>query len=198
MPTILEEVPGAMERPGGCRIQIKEASDGSVTIEVPPRRSTPFLIVVAALLSINLLLALWTGVMALLFHHSVLLMSQISPQNLPVSMQRFEPVLWLGLIALLGIGFATVGVILRPLLTREVIQIDRNEIQHQRWIFRSVNHWQTPIADVRGFHLKRDPQGFSPSILILQTRAGERIIGEALAEADREWLASVGNALLRH
>ena len=54
-----------------------------------------------------------------------------------------------------------------------------------------------PRQNVQGFHLRRDPHGLVAGILTLR-QAPERIpVAEDVPEAEREWLVSVGNALLR-
>ena len=58
--------------------------------------------------------------------------------------------------------------------------------------------WERRLArgDVRGFLLRRVPPGLDSGTLTIQGRGEEVEIGEFLREADREWLASAGNALL--
>ncbi len=194
---ILEEVPGARERPGGCRIVLRRVENGATIITIPPRTASPFVAVPACILLLNLLLTLYMGAMLFFAHRSVLFMSEIAPHDLPRSMHPFEPWFIFGWLFLEAIGFWTLMAIVRPLLTREYLILDRQEITQGRHAFGRSAERRFPRATVSGFHLKRDPQGFVQSALTLQIRGEEVEVAEHSNEADREWLASVGNVLLR-
>lgn len=195
---ILEEVPGALERPSGCRIEIRVSDDGpEATITIPAQIGRPLLLVGAGILVVNLLLVLYVGAMLLFAHRSVLLMNEIAPGGLSPPLRHYQG--WLipawGLI--LGIGVTLVLAILRPLVQREDIHIGPDGVSHVRRAFGRADRLTVARTDVRGFHLARDPQGMGASVLTLQGRGVERAVAEQSGEADREWLVSVGNALLR-
>lgn len=195
--TLLEEVPGALERPGGCRIVVAEEGDGTTTVTIPPRTATPVVLVASAVLLINLLLALYVGGMLFFAHRSVLFMTQVVPRDLPRPLWPYA--LWLGLVTL-GLeflGFWALAAMLRPLYQRETLIISRDEVAYARHLWGRTEVHRFPRENVRGFHLKRDPNGFSPSVLTLQARGERIVVGEQADEADREWLTSVCQVLLR-
>jgi hypothetical protein len=195
---MLEEVPGAMERPGGCRIRIWQSEDGrETTLLIPPRETPIWMMIALVVLGGNLLVLLVTGLALFFGNHSILFMTQIAPKGLPVTMQRFAPWYALGWSILLALGFALLGLLLRPLMLRETITITPQELTIERRVWASAIIYPVPMFDLQGFRLKRDPQGLASSILTVRGRGEEWTIGEGLSEADREWLATVATALLR-
>ena len=196
MTTHLDEVPGARERPAGCPIQIVQENTGDITITLPPRGVSPLVLFFACVLLGNLLITLYTGLMLTLAGRSVLFMAQISPGGLPYSLHGWEWAILGGLLLAEALGFWTLAAILRPLSVRETVRIDRAwlRVSHSEW--GRTRERQLARADVRGFLLRRIPPGLDSGTLTIEGR-GERVeIGEFLREADREWLVSVGNALL--
>jgi len=196
MITYLTEVPGARERPGGCPIQIACGPEETV-ITIPPRGVSPIVLFFACILLGNLLLALYTGLMLLIFNQSVLMMAQITPGGLPVSLRHYEGFLTAALLAAEALGFWTLAAILRPISARETLMLDRDWVRVQRRAWSRTEESKLARADLRGFHLRRDPKGLDASALTLQGRGESIQIGEFLREADREWLLSAGNALLQ-
>ena len=196
MTTFLDEVPGARERPGGCPIRVAREDDGALTLTVPARGVSPVVLFFACVLLGNLLVTLYTGLTLALTHRSVLFLAQISPGGLPYSLRGWEWALVAGLLLAESLGFLALWAILRPLSVREVIRLDGDgvSVRHSEW--GRVRERRLPRADVRGFVLRRDPQGLKASTLTVRGRGEAVEIGEYLREADREWLASVGNALL--
>lgn len=195
---LLEEVPDAFERPGGCRIQVYEADDRSaVTIMIPPRPLPWALKLAAAVLALNLLVTLYTGVVLFFGHRSVLLMAQIAPHDLPLPLHRWTGWLIAGWLALEALGIMALLAMVRPALVREVIHIDPDGVSslHQLWGHRHGG--RLPRPDVRGFHLARDPQRLMASTLSVRGPGRALVVAEYASEADREWLLSVGNVLLR-
>lgn len=195
--TTLNEVPGARERPGGCPVVVTHEDDGTVRLILPPHGVSPIVLFFALVLLGNLLITLYTGLVLVIFHRSVLFMAQVSPSGLPVSLTRWTWLLALGLIAAEGLGFGTLWAILRPLSAQETVEIGPNwlAVRHSEW--GRTREWTSARGDVRGFRLRRDPQGLKAGTLTVEGR-GERVeMGEFLREADREWLESAGNALLR-
>lgn len=194
----LEEVPGALERPSGCRIGVFVSEDGQeATVTIPPQIGRPLLLAGAAILVGNMLLVLCVGVMLLLNPHGTWLVNEIAPGGLSPPLRRYEgwfiPV-WL---LILGLGTLLLLAMLRPIFQREEISIGPSGVTHVRRAFGRTERAVLSRAEMRGFHLKRDLQGLGPSTLTLQGRGVEREVAENLSEADREWLVSVGNALLR-
>ena len=192
----LNEVPGAGERPAGCPVRIVIGGSGVVTIVLPPRGVSPLVLFFAAVLLGNLLVALYTGLMLLLENKSVLGMAQIAPSGLPVALKPQAGFLLFALGLAEALGVFTLAAILRPIFFRETIQIDGDWVRVQRTDWGRTTARALTRADVRGFLLRRDPPGLDAGTLWVQGRGAELQIGESLREADREWLASVGNALL--
>ena len=197
MTTILDEVPGARERPGNCRIRITREDNGSFVLFLPPSGVSPPIWFFSAVLLANLLVTLYTGAFLLLAHKSVLFMAQISPGGLPVSLKHYGLWLWLALLLAEGLGFFTQAAILRPVTAREQVEIGNEWVTVQQWAWGRGTERRLARPDVRGFLLRRIPPGLDSGILTLQGRGEEITLGEFLREADREWLVSVGNALLR-
>ena len=196
MGAALDEVPGAAERPSGCRVTIR-AEGERVEIALPPRGLSPVVFGFAAILLGNLLLALYTGLMLLLANKSVLGMAQIAPGGLPVSLRHEVGVLLAGLGLAEALGFWTLSVILRPLFFHETLTFAPGCVEVCRSDFGRIQRRTLARADVRGFVLRRVPPGLDAGRLLLLGRGEEVEIGEGLRECDREWLASAGNALLR-
>lgn len=194
--TILDEVPGARERPGGCPIQVVREENGAVTIAVPPRGVSPVVLFFACVLLVNLLVTLYTGLVLTLTHQSVLFMAQISPSGLPYSLRHQEWALLGGLLLAEALGFWTLAAILRPIRTRDTVEISSEWVRVRHWEWGRARERRLARGDVRGFLLRRVPPGLDAGTLTLQGRGEEIPIGEFLREADREWLASAGNALL--
>lgn len=191
----LNEVPGAGERPGGCPIRVVTRGD-TVTITLPPRGVSPIVLFFAAVLLGNLLVALYTGLMLLLANKSVLGMAQIAPSGLPVSLRHQVGFLLCALGLAEALGAFTLAAILRPIFFHESVILDPNWVKVIRSDWGRIKTQALTRADVRGFTLRRVPPGLDAGRLWIQGRGEEMEIGEGLREADREWLASVGNALL--
>ena len=192
----LNEVPGAGERPGGCPIRIV-TDGGTVSITLPPRGVSPIVLFFAAVLLGNLLVALYTGLMLLLLNKSVLGMAQIAPGGLPVSLKPQAGFLLFGLGLAEALGVWTLAAILRPIFFHETLIIDAGWVTVTRSDWGRVKTQALARAEVRGFILHRVPPGLDAGTLLIQGRGEEVEIGESLREADREWLASVGNVLLK-
>lgn len=195
--TMLDEVPGARERPGGCPVTVARGPDGTATLALPPRGVSPIVLFFALVLLGNLLVTLYTGLVLLITHRSVLFMAQVSPSGLPVSLLRWAWLLLLGLAGASALGFGTLWAILRPLSARETVEIGPAWLTVRRSEWGRTREQTLARADVRGFRHRRDPQGLKAGILTVEGRGESIEIGEYLREADREWLESAGNALLR-
>lgn len=195
----IEEIPGALERPGGCRIRVWQSDDGAeTTLVIPPREPSIWLIIAVAVLVINLLLILVSGAAILFAHRSILFMAEISPVDLPIPMRRYEILLAFGWGAMIALGVAFTAIMLRPLLQRELLVIGPRGVIREMRIWRRLKRDEIIRESLRGFRLVRDPLNLEPSVLMVQGRDEEMMIGEMITEADREWLASVGAALLRN
>lgn len=195
---MLEEIPGAFERPGGCTIQVYEADDRSaVTITIPPRPLPWPLKLAVAVLALNLLVTLYTGIVLFFGHRSVLLMAQIAPHDLPLPLHRWTGWLVVGWLALEGLGLMALAAMVRPALMQEVIHIDSDGVSSLHQLLGHRCGGRLPRPDVRGFHLARDPQRLVASTLSVRGPGRALVVAEFATEADREWLLSVGNVLLR-
>ena len=195
--TTLDEIPGARERPGGCPVVVTCEDDGMVRLTLPPRGVSPIVLFFALVLLGNLLITLYTSLVLLMFHKSVLFMAQVSPSGLPVSLNRWTWLLALGLLSAEALGFGTLWAILRPLSARETVEIGPEwlTVRHSEW--GRAREWTQARGEVRGFRHRRDPQGLKAGTLTVESRDESMELGEFLREADREWLESAGNALLR-
>lgn len=195
---MLDEVPGALERPGGCRILVHEADNGrEASITIPPR-PLPWPIAAAmAVLAVNLIGMLCMGTMLFFAHRSIGLMAQIAPHELPVPLRGWTVWLILGWLALLALGVGVLVLVVRPALMQEIIHVGPEDVSRLRQTLGQRDAARLLRRDVRGFHLERDPQRLVASTLCVQGRGEELLVAEHVPEADREWLHSVGNALLR-
>ena len=196
MPADLNEVPGAGERPSGCPIKVA-ASGAAVTITLPPRGVSPIVLFFATVLLGNLLVALYTGLMLLVANKSVLGMAQIAPSGLPVSLKHQVGFLLCALGLAEALGVFTLAAILRPIFFHETLLFDADWVKIVRSDWGRTKTQALARADVRGFTLRRVPPGLDAGTLVVEGRGEELEVGEFLREADREWLASVGNALLK-
>lgn len=192
----LNEVPGAGERPGGCPVRVVTDGD-TVTLTLPPRGVSPIVLFFAAVLLGNLLVALYTGLMLLLANKSVLGMAQIAPGGLPVALRHQVGFLLFALGLAETLGVWTLTVILRPIFFHETLILDTEWVKVIRSEWGRTKTRALARADVRGFTLRRVPPGLDAGTLVIEGRGEELEIGEGLREADREWLASVGSALLK-
>ncbi len=196
MTTILDEVPGARERPGRCPVQITREEDGTVTLVIPPRGVSPIVLFFAGVLLLNLLLTLYTGLVLTLTGRSVLFMAQISPSGLPYSLRHWQGPLLLGLLLTEALGFFTLAAILRPVTARDAVPSAGPGGRGGPAAGGRPRERRLAGRDGRGVLLRRVPPGLDSGTLTVQGRGEEVEIGEFLREADREWLASAGNVLL--
>jgi hypothetical protein len=195
---ILDEVPGALERPNDCRVEISVSDDGQDSrIIIPPQGRRPLLLAGAALLSINLLLVLCVGLLLVFAPPGDRFVNEIAPGGISPPLRRYGGWLVPVWLLILGLGVLLVFAILRPLFQREEIHIGPDGVTHERRAFGRTDRAALTRQEVRGFHLARAPEGLGRSTLTLQGQGMEREIAENSGEADREWLVSVGNALLR-
>lgn len=195
---ILEEVPGAGERPSGCRIEVVVSDDGrNATVTIPPQIRRPLLLAGLGILVANLLLVMIVGAMLLFAPSGNRLINEIAPGGLSPPMRRYEGWLIPVWLLILGIGVSLAFAMLRPVVEREEIHVGPDGVDVVRRAFGRTHRVRVARADVRGFRLARPPEGLGKSTLTLQCRGVEHEVAEQSGEADREWLVSVGNALLR-
>ncbi|MDQ2686762.1 MAG: hypothetical protein M3Y28_02730 [Armatimonadota bacterium] len=195
---ILNEVPGALERPHDCRVEIYVSDDGQEsTITIPPQGRRPLVLTIAALLSINLLLVLCVGLLLAFAPSSNRLVNEIAPGGISPPLRRYEGWIFPVWLLILGLGVLLLLAILRPIFQCEEMRIRPDGVTHERRVFGRTDRAALTRSEVRGFHLARAPEGLGRSTLTLQGQGVEREIAENTSEADREWLVSVGNALLR-
>ena len=197
---LLHEVPGAMERPAHCALIVRR-ENSTTTVEIPPVEFSPLVIAGGVLLGISLLAFFVTGVALYVTGKPILLLKYIALDSkhseLPLTLKRaipFSVPIW---AAILWIGSLELNAIFRPGLMRErMIFQDGGIIHERRYLWKvEVRHF---LSDsVRGFQVQPEDGEGRPASLHIEGRGESDTVGEYLRAADREWLASVGNALLR-
>jgi len=197
---LLHEVPGAMERPAHCAVIVRR-ENSTTTVEIPPVELSPLVIAGGILLSMTLLLFFVTGIGLFYTGEPFLVLKYIAPDPnhpvFPITVKRAIPLsvpIW-GLI--LWIGAHELNAIFRPGLLRERMTFQDGGIIHERRYLwkKEITHF---LSDsVRGFQVQPEDGEGRPSSLHIEGRGQSDAVGEYLRAADREWLASVGNALLR-
>jgi hypothetical protein len=195
---LLREVAGALERPGDCAITLEQSEDGgSTAIEIPGRNGS--LLPAAASIFLLAMLALLFVMGASLFmqNKSVLFMAQIAPHGLTPPLRRSESWLILGWLFFLAVGLAMLAITARPMFESETLIIDRDGITHVHRVWKRRRRRKIERSNVRGPQLVRDPLGLTQSALLVKGRNESIVVGENARDAEREWLASVINALLR-
>lgn len=194
----LQEVPGAGERPGGSRVRIERADEGRETVLTIPARSPSFVVGMGAVvLAVNLLAVLWMGMELFFWGHSVGVMAQIAPNSLPLPLLHWSLPLLLGWVALEGLGAAALLVLVQPGFVQERIVFAQDGVEWRQQ--GGGRHRTLSVSRTDGpyFQLKRDPQRLTASVLTLCGGSHKIPVAEHVTEAEREWLCSVGNALLR-
>lgn len=196
MTTLLNEIPGALERPSHCKVVITE-QEGIVRIDVPERGASPVMWLATGAMAAVLLMWIVTGLTVLIARKPIFLLAWIANHGLPSELYRYALLfcpLW---IAPLALGSYQLNWILRTYLTRESLVFNSTELRYESTFLRWQKVTVFPREVVRAFAATVDPQGFTQGALKLVTQ-GDRIgIAEHVTDADRQWLASVGNALLR-
>ncbi|MGO8672867.1 MAG: DUF2244 domain-containing protein [Capsulimonadaceae bacterium] len=128
---------------------------------------------------------------------AILLMAWVATRGVTSELRR---VLWVVVpfwMVALSFGIAEFFCILRPMLANEEIEFTPDHIRLTCTFLRQERVQVFPRATVRAFQHVPDPQGFTAGTLSLICSDGEHVLGEHLQDRDRDWLASVGNALLR-
>ncbi|MEO7715117.1 MAG: DUF2244 domain-containing protein [Capsulimonas sp.] len=194
---LLQEIPGATERPAGCNIQVTQGAD-STEITIPPRKAT-WIDRVPTILYIGSLLAfLYIGAVFFISKRLVIAPELNIEAGGHISRHLTQNIYWLVpvWIAFEIIGWITVYFVQRPFYTTETLRIDRSGVTITRALPFSRRQSVLLKENLRGFRLRQDPQGMWGSRVELQA-VGETIeVGEFTGEAEREWLTSIGNALL--
>ncbi|MCW3062094.1 MAG: hypothetical protein JWQ02_3915 [Capsulimonas sp.] len=193
---LLQEVPGATERPAGCNIQVTQGA-ASTEITIPPRKAMWIDRIPTLFYIVSLVLFLYIG--AVFFTTQRLVLGpDMNTDHGHISRHLRHYIYWLVpvWIAFEAIGWATVYLVQRPFYTTETLRIDRLGVTITRALPFSRRQSVLLKENLRGFRLRQDPQGMWGSRVELQS-VGETIeVGEFTGEAEREWLTSVGNALL--
>ena len=196
--TTLQEVPGAGERPGGSRVRVERADEGRETFLTIPARSPSFIVGMGAVvLAVNLLAVLWMGMELFFWGHSVGVMAQIAPNSLPLPLLHWSLPLLLGWVGLEGLGAAALLVLVQPGFVQECMTFTSEGVEWRQTDGGRSRTVSVSRAASPRFQLKRDPQGLTASILTLCGGPHKLPVAEHVTEAEREWLCSVGNALLR-
>ena len=196
--TTLQEVPGAGERPGGSRVRVERADEGRETVLTIPARSLSFVVGMGAIvLAVNLLAVLWMGIELFFWGRSEGVMAQIAPSSLPLPLLHWSLPLLLGWVGLEGLGAAALLALVQPGFVQERLTFEKGGVEWQQQGGRRSRTVSVPRADGPCFQLKRDPQGLNASVLTLCGGPHKLSVAAHVTEAEREWLCSVGNALLR-
>lgn len=193
---VLHEIPGALERPADCGIAIRK--DGGVTtIDIPPSRLSRFTLLYSTLYGMLLLLFVVTGIVVYTTGKAILILNWIGFDHTHPMFRKLVPFslpLW-AFLAWIG-GSALVSV-LRPSLQRERITIDKSGVTLERKFLRRKMRRHIVTGNMQGFLLRKDDAGMRPEVITMVGRGESVEIGEFLRPAEREWLVSAGNALLR-
>ena len=193
---LLQEIPGAIERPAGCNIRVTQEQESSAVV-IPPRRPLWFDFIIPALYTAGLVIWVIVGVV-LFTQHKIIILTDTNHDHGHVSRFLVRYLYWLlpVWIGMLAIGIGTLFTVLRAYLLTETLRFDRLGVTVSRRTPFSHNQEIVLRENLRGFLVRRDPQGMWGSRLTLQS-IGPRIeVAEYAREAEREWLASVGNALI--
>jgi hypothetical protein len=195
---LLREVAGALERPGDCPIILDQSEDGGCTAIEIPRRTGILLPAAASLLLIAcLILMLAIGAYLFFQNKSILFMAQIAPHGLTPPLLRSKGWLILAWLVVEAVGFAMLATIARPMFESETLIIGPDGITYVRRVWRRGQSRKIDRSNVRGSQLLRDPLGLNPTALVVRGRDEAIVVGENARDVEREWLASVINALLR-
>jgi len=190
------EVPGAMERPAGCRIRVYE-TEGEYRIEIPRRGASPVMWLAAV--GLTVVLTGWIVMFSIMVvtGKPVFILAGIMTRGLTKSMaaSRF---LFAGFVFFaLAAGIAELTSIIRHNTLRETLHFGADTVRHGRSVGKIERMTEHAYPTVRSFVLQRDPHGLAHAKLMLVCQSEEIEVGEYLASGDREWLASVCNSLLR-
>ncbi|BDI33869.1 hypothetical protein CCAX7_59200 [Capsulimonas corticalis] len=193
---LLQEIPGAIERPAGCNIQVTQERDAA-EITIPPRRATWIDKIPTTLYVFSLFTFFYVG-LVFFISKRLIIGPELNMDHGHISRYLNHYIYWLlpVWLAFEAIGWGTVYLVMRPFFTTETLRISREGVAITRAVPFSRKRSLLLRENLRGFLLRRDPQGMWGSTLALRSVGEEIEIGEFTGEAEREWLASVGNALL--
>ena len=197
---LLHEIPGATERPAHCAIVVRR-ENGATTVDIPPVRLSPLVIAGGSLLALSLLVFFATGVVLYATGKPILLLKLIlhlsDKQELPRTIKQaipFSVPVW---GALLWVGAHELNAIFRPGRLQERLVFQDGGVIHRRRYLRKADVTHYLSDSVRGFLIRAEDGEGTPASLHIEGRGHSEAVGEYLRNVDREWLASVGNALLR-
>jgi hypothetical protein len=199
---IIHELPGALERPGGCKIELLQDTDGALEIRIPAR-GAKLMAVISYLLAVNLLVFFLFGLFFFIFQTNVPGITQTAPQGqptphgLPTTLKIGLPGIIFVWLLLEAIGVALLTSIMRSAFTMESILLSAADICITRTFFQKHEQSRYPIEEVNGFRLRHDPLGVSPSRLSIVVRGSSYLIAENAPESEREWINSIGNLHLK-
>ncbi len=206
---VLHEVPGASERPAHCAILIQRESpipgdggDGTTTVDIPPIKLGNHVVFTAVVFSCALLLLFVTGAVLYTTGKPILLLDMIAgngaQHGLSPPLKRYigySVPLWL---ALLWLGLVSLASVIRPAFHRERLKFDSSGVEYEKTDFRRKTLKHISSDSVRVFTLQQEDHEGALVTLVLEGRGESITLGEYLRPLEREWLASVGNALLRN
>ena len=189
-------MPGALERPAGCRIRVFKTND-QYRVEIPRRGASPVMWLAAVGLSV--VLTAWVVMFSIMVvtGRPVFILAGIMTEPLTHSMLA-NRYLFAGFIFIaLAAGVAELSSMIRHSTLRETLMFDDDCVRHGRAVGRMERVSEHPYPTVRSFLLQRDPHGLTQARLQLVCQSDQVEIGEYLRSEDREWLSSVCNRLLQ-
>ena len=210
----MREVTGAIERPSDSAIEINESLDGT-WIRVPPPRLPWIVYACGAVAAASMLVVIVGGALVLLFDrtfpgYNVVVGGHLTTQ--PLAWRLAGVLGWLTITPALTILMASAA---RPFSRFESIFLPARPATYKEFeaaalllairefgLLRTV---RVPLPDVLRFELHHDPQGLMESEIVIETlsaleqgsKARRSTVAGAASESEKEWLASVLNALLR-
>lgn len=192
----LYEVSGAIERPAACRIRVAEGEDGTL-IDIPARGAS--IVMWLSTIAFIVVLSTWIvmTVTLLMTGRPIFIIAWIADHGITTQMHRYLWFLSPFFAASFAFGIAGVFWILRPCLSRELLVFGPNSLRHTHTFLHRHSVREFPYQIMRSFNVSTDPEGFTHGTLTLICRGEDHEIGEFLSDSDREWLASVGNSILR-
>ena len=190
------EVPGATERPAGCRIRVYQ-TEGEYRVEIPARGASP--VMWLATIGLCIVLSGWIVMFTIMAitGKPVFILAGIMTRGLTKSMMTYRLLLGGFICFVLAAGIAELTSILRLNTLRETLVFGSDGLRHTRTVGRVDRAVEHPYPTIRSFILERDPHGLAQARLRLVCQSEQIEVGEYLASGDREWLLSVCNSLLR-
>jgi len=186
----IQEVPGALERPGATDIELLQDDDGSLEIRIPSR-GTKVMAALSCFLAVDLLLFFLFG-----FFFFVLQKNVAGFVHVPTFRIGTPAIIFFWLL-LECTGAALLYSIMHSAFSTETIRFDRTDITVIQSFFKKRTISRFPLEEVNGFRLRHDPVGFNPSKLSIVVRGKSQLVAEHAHEFEREWINSIAQVYLK-